>query len=258
MATTDSNDSADIFWPGYVDAISNLAINLLFVIAVMAIVVIGATLQLSELMKRKDTTQGEDVVFAVSPSSQTMPGSSAVDPKPSGGAAADAVDALQARLAAQEETIREQRAEIRRLQSKAAPVTAAAAESTRVPQDRVEVVHANNPAPAPEGKSASEAVQGGVVVHFAANVTQLVDAEMKDLVEKLLSFAPLDAKGRWHITVVAQKGFSEAVRLGFYRANAVRNVLLQQGVPGVNIDLRVIESDRGDANNARVIVRPAQ
>ena len=43
-AASDSDDVSDIFWPGYVDAISNLAINLLFVIAIMAIVVISATL----------------------------------------------------------------------------------------------------------------------------------------------------------------------------------------------------------------------
>ena len=53
-AASDSDDVSDIFWPGYVDAISNLAINLLFVIAIMAIVVVSATLQLQELMKRKD------------------------------------------------------------------------------------------------------------------------------------------------------------------------------------------------------------
>lgn len=42
---TDSNDASDIFWPGYVDAISNLAINLLFVIAVMCIVILSFVLE---------------------------------------------------------------------------------------------------------------------------------------------------------------------------------------------------------------------
>ena len=48
-AQTESNDGADLFWPGYVDAVTNLAINLLFVIAVMSIVVIGITLQISQM-----------------------------------------------------------------------------------------------------------------------------------------------------------------------------------------------------------------
>lgn len=42
---SDSNDASDIFWPGYVDAISNLAINLLFVIAVMCIVILSFVLE---------------------------------------------------------------------------------------------------------------------------------------------------------------------------------------------------------------------
>ena len=36
---SDSDDASELFWPGYVDAVTNLAINLLFVIAIMAIVV---------------------------------------------------------------------------------------------------------------------------------------------------------------------------------------------------------------------------
>ena len=52
-ATSHSDDTSDIFWPGYVDAV-----NLLFVIAVMSIVVLAAILQISELSKKK-TVEGE-------------------------------------------------------------------------------------------------------------------------------------------------------------------------------------------------------
>jgi hypothetical protein len=48
-AASDSNDASDIFWPGYVDAVTNLAINLLFVIAVMSIVVLSSVLQIAKL-----------------------------------------------------------------------------------------------------------------------------------------------------------------------------------------------------------------
>ena len=48
-AASDSNDASDIFWPGYVDAVTNLAINLLFVIAVMSIVVLTNVLQIAKL-----------------------------------------------------------------------------------------------------------------------------------------------------------------------------------------------------------------
>jgi len=48
-AASESNDASDIFWPGYVDAVTNLAINLLFVIAVMSIVVISTIMQISKM-----------------------------------------------------------------------------------------------------------------------------------------------------------------------------------------------------------------
>jgi hypothetical protein len=60
--------------------------------------------------------------------------------------------------------------------------------------------------------------------------------------------------GRWQITVITPKGFTEAGRLAYYRAVAVRNVLLQNGVPGTAIDIRVLESVQAGANNARVTV----
>ena len=47
--SSNTEDGSDILWPGYVDAVTNLAINLLFVIAIMSIVVLGATLQIAEL-----------------------------------------------------------------------------------------------------------------------------------------------------------------------------------------------------------------
>ncbi|NDH10103.1 MAG: hypothetical protein EBY16_10980, partial [Gammaproteobacteria bacterium] len=46
---SNSNDASDLFWPGYVDAVTNLAINLLFVIAVMSIVVLSSILQISKM-----------------------------------------------------------------------------------------------------------------------------------------------------------------------------------------------------------------
>lgn len=67
-ATSHSDDTSDIFWPGYVDAVTNLAINLLFVIAVMSIVVLAAILQIAELSKKK-TVEGETSTHNSAPAS---------------------------------------------------------------------------------------------------------------------------------------------------------------------------------------------
>jgi hypothetical protein len=90
-AVTDSNDVSDIFWPGYVDAIANLAINLLFVIAIMAIVVIAATLQVQELLKRKDRALASDVAYVVLDQKDTQRGSGASEARSSTNAESSAM-----------------------------------------------------------------------------------------------------------------------------------------------------------------------
>jgi len=341
-AVTDSNDVSDIFWPGYVDAIANLAINLLFVIAIMAIVVIAATLQVQELLKRKDRALASDVAYVVLDQKDTQRGSGASEARSSTNAESSAMqrfaggntdrtseqpnsalgerkssagaseqrtttepvtstavapvqtrlqETLEARASAeeirkqeeirkeQEAKIRQQAEEIRKLQEKVtasqtqleqarAAASRASAATGQSPRDasgpdgddsdagRVETVTASKPTTAPSGRNVASAVQSGVVVNFARDVTQLADAEKKDLVTKMTSFAALNTTNRWRVLVVTPKGFSEAARLAFYRANAVRNVLLQEGVPGSLIELRVVESDQPTADSARVIVKP--
>ena len=54
--SSDSGDASEIFWPGYVDAVTNLAINLLFVIAVMSIITLATSLELMKKPKNLEST----------------------------------------------------------------------------------------------------------------------------------------------------------------------------------------------------------
>lgn len=352
-AVSDSNDVSDIFWPGYVDAIANLAINLLFVIAIMAIVVIGATLQIQELIKRKDRALADNIAFTVMEKLDTQRGSgasqaqsstnaesqaleryaggnrersseqpnsaegerkssagassqrtttepvtlvaSAPNQQPLPGAVAaaergmpspDQRQAIEQRqqnekvIEQQQARMREQTEQLRKLQemvkaeqealeqarssvAKARPAPGRSPRETSGPTGedaeagRVEEVTATRPAPAPDGRNVASAVQSGVIVTFAPDATLLTEEEAKDLVAKLKTFAALNSTNRWRINVATPKGFSESARLAFYRANAVRNALLREGVPGAAIDLRVLESEQATANGARVVIRPA-
>jgi outer membrane protein OmpA-like peptidoglycan-associated protein len=258
----DSQDSADTFWPGYVDAISNLAINLLFVIAVMAIVVIGSTLQLSELMKRKDLSGEDGVAVSTEKTEQAKAGPGVSDQKVSASTSNSGagVAASEEVVRAQAQTIKQQAEQIKQLQVQLNRATAeyrgaGKALGLTAENDKVDVVTARTPVQVPEAESLSSLLQGGVVVRFGRDVIELTKEEIADLVIKVKQLGPLNANSKWRITVLAPKGLSEGIRLGFYRANVVRNMLLQQGVQGSNIDLKVLESDRGDADSARVIVR---
>jgi hypothetical protein len=80
------------------------------------------------------------------------------------------------------------------------------------------------------------------------------DKEATELVNKMSAVAAVKTS-HWQIAVVSPKGFSEAIRLAYYRASAVRNVLLKNGVPASAIDMRVVESASTGADNSRVMVK---
>ena len=266
-ASNDSNDDSDIFWPGYVDAISNLAINLLFVIAVMAIVVISATMQINDLLKRKDRALTDEVSLSVMETKDTLTGPGKTTPKSSANTESQQKNvqqeaqnkALQQQLDTVQKQLSEAKAALEKAQSpsgsaakKIEGVTGSESES-----GRVEIVASSNAnTQAPAGNNAALVVSGGVIVPFDANAIELNPAVVPGVIEKMGSFAPVKTS-KWRITVIVPKGFSEAKRLGFYRANALRNALLQNGVSGDNIEVKTLESNQPSADNTRVIIRPA-
>jgi len=259
---SDSNDASEIFWPGYVDAIANLAINLLFVIAVMCIVILSFVL--------------EETVKSASPQ-ENLPESSASVSEPTVAVAApDVLDALaaeNAKLKAEVEALKKQSASSKKpTEQVSVPKEAAAAASSQkasaqaaasssaaadtpskaTRQDVVDVREEASKNPN-QGATTSEAVSAGLIVNFDPKVVTLSPKDTADITALLQSYGSLSGS-RWQVTVITPKGFSEAGRLAYYRAVAVRNVLLQAGVPGSAIDIRVLESSQPGANNARVTV----
>ncbi len=243
--SSESNDASDIFWPGYVDAISNLAINLLFVIAVMCIVILSFVLE--------ETTKGkpqEGDAPVASQSASDKPGKDAT-------AAMQALQKENAQL----------KQELQALQqaSPANPIAASVATASGAPQrsnvanntPKAEVVNARQEVMKDEkGESSMNTVGAGLIVNFDPKVVTLSPEESKDMIKRLESFGPTKTT-RWQITVISPKGFSESARLAYYRAVAVRNVLIQNGVPGEQINMRVVESAQAGADSARVTVNPA-
>ncbi|MEI8362276.1 MAG: hypothetical protein WCG35_03535, partial [Betaproteobacteria bacterium] len=67
--------------------------------------------------------------------------------------------------------------------------------------------------------------------------------------------ASIATGGSARIEVVVPAGFSEAKRLGFYRAMAVRNQLIEMNVPANKIEVSVHEGKSG-ADNSKVLVTP--
>jgi outer membrane protein OmpA-like peptidoglycan-associated protein len=243
--SSNSDDASDIFWPGYVDAVTNLAINLLFVIAVMSIVVLAATLQIAELSKRKAT-------LGPTPAETTPSGT----PEFTLAELQDDLRVAQANLKSTEARLVESQRKIQQSEATQIPAaTPSPSSASASPIARTETVAVA----APKTQASTEAVSlqdvsGGLVVNFAKDAITLTSAESSEIVTKLATFGNLRTN-RWLITVISPKGFSEALRLSYYRANTVRNVLIENGVVGGAIDLKILESTQAGANNAKVLVK---
>ena len=264
-AASDSNDASDIFWPGYVDAVTNLAINLLFVIAVMSIVVISTIMQISKMKP--------DVFQPIENAVSSKPRSMSQDPVSQGSPAtleaSSQVERLRQEKASAEEKIVEQSKQMAKLkqeveqlkksQSSAKPTSA----TSQVPGGTAdldmpaEIVNAKDQRnQTHQGQNQLMTVgSGGVLVVFDKDVLRLSESESQELITKLKSWVTQDNL-RFEIRVNTPRGFSESSRMAYYRVNEIRNVMLQNGVNPQRLAMRVIESDNPSANNARVLVKP--
>jgi len=229
MATSDSDDMSEILWPGYVDAVTNLALNLLFVIAVMSIVIMAVTLQMSKITKQDEEVERQNKI------EQTL----------------QTVEGLKIQLQQSE-------AEVRNLKTQLSAARQAASETqTRgsgVTATRTEVVQAQAAARPENRDSVVEDVrQGAIVVRFPVDGVALGEQDKQMLSQKLQG---QDQTRAWEVRVIAQRGFSESLRLAFFRAQAVRSALIEMNIPAANIELRVLETDQPQADNRQVLVLP--
>ncbi|MEY4507356.1 MAG: hypothetical protein RL297_1934 [Pseudomonadota bacterium] len=229
-----------IFWPGYVDAVVNLAINLLFVIAVLSIVVLGTTLQIAELSNKPQPA----VVVEERPSKKSYD---------------DALQALKKAEAAMqliEKTVSEKdrvllstktelletRAALREAQVKFTQLQAAYQEATKATPDTSTGV-----------KTTIRTTPSGTLITYGADLLEINAAETQQLLSRLSALGPLSSNN-WRITVVHSKGVAEAARVANLRVQSIKNALLRNGVPASAIDVRLIETEQTTANNARVTV----
>ena len=217
MAIGNNNDGSDIFWPGYVDAVTNLVLNLLFLLTIMTVAVFMFAMELG----RQHQSTGEARNEAATSTEQAK----AAESKP------------------EVEALRQQVAELKR--------EARIANELLAPQN---VVSASSAVRTPK-KSIAQATPsgGGLLVRYADDAVTLTTAEADKL---RASLAPIVASGGARIEVIVPTGFSEAKRMGFYRAMAVRNLLIEMKLPPGRIDVSVREGKAAaDASVVRVAPR---
>ncbi|MCK4838445.1 MAG: hypothetical protein KAS94_06545 [Desulfobulbaceae bacterium] len=217
------NDGSDIFWPGYVDATTNLILNLLFLLTILIVAVFMFALELGR------TSPGGTPEIAVTSTKQVA---KVISKAP--------IDPVKENIAL--------RREIKRLKMMLAERV-----SQKVPAgDLPKSVDATSDMPTPQdGLDNTIASELEVLVRFTDESVAFTPAEHQQLLESL---KPIVASGRISIDVEVPIGFSEAKRMGFYRAMAVRNLLIEMNMPTENIDVSVHEG-KNDANASLVRVR---
>lgn len=231
----DGSRDSDTFWPGYVDAISNLVLSLLFIVAILTIAVFMFAM---ELGRRQVILQHKTV-------EQTTRKVAAAGSRPP----REATPAEQ--KAALEAQIRTLRQEMKVLRAASAKLSARR-ENEGGARTPPKTLTASEKASAPE--KVLQGIQprpGGIVIVFAADAVALTSNEAGKAKEAL---GVIRDAGAASIEVLVPTGFSEVKRLAFYRAMAVRNLLIELGIASDRIEVGLTEVQSG-GDSARVFVR---
>lgn len=242
----DDSDGSDIFWPGYVDATTNLILNLLFLLTILIVAVFMFALELGRSTQVE--AAGKDVEVTGKPDVSIAHGLD-IETEASGAAGTGFAQEL-IKLAAVDpvqENI-ELKQEVKRLQGLLAEKTALIENNGGL----VKTVQASSELPEPGvGLDNTVSDNAEVLVHFKDESIAFLPEERDQLIASL---QPILASGQAVITVDVPAGFSEAKRIGYYRAMAVRNLLIEMDLPGEKIDVTVLEKS-SDANAALVRVK---
>lgn len=213
------DDGSNIFWPGYVDAVTNLVLNLLFLLTIMTVAVFMFALELGRASK---SAPSKPVVASAEVSNRT-------------------VDPVQENI--------ELKREIQRLNHELAQRVVQNAPAVHAgPVAKTVDVTSNVPKPS-AGLDRTMASDFEVIVRFVDDAVSFTPEEHSRLLETL---RPVVAHGKANIHVEVPIGFSEAKRMGFYRAMAVRNLLIEMEMPQEHINVSVVE---GKSNASASVVK---
>jgi len=210
METRQSDhDGSDIFWPGYVDATTNLILNLLFLLTILIIAVFMFALEMgrsSKIVAASLEVAATEVISAETPK--------IIDYSKENIALKREIEHLKMLLA--KENLQKNEA-----------------------RKATKVIEATTVATKPRhGLDKTLASDFELIVRFKDEAIAFTRGEHDRLIESL---KPVVSSQKTSIYVEVPAGFSEAKRMGFYRAMAVRNLLIEMKIATENIDVAVLE-----------------
>jgi len=241
----DDNDGSDIFWPGYVDATTNLILNLLFLLTILIVAVFMFALELGR-STQVEAADKQVVEVAGKPEVILTHGVDLENEDIGTSGTGFAKEKIKGIIDPVEENLK-LKEEIRHLKD----LLAQKRLIDEFGGGGIKTVDASIDMPKPRvGLEETVATNAEVLVRFKKEAIDFLPEEREQLIASL---RPIVAGGQAVITVDVPAGFSEAKRIGFYRAMAVRNLLMELSLPGDKIEVAVLEQENhGDAALVRV------
>lgn len=222
-ARHDDSDGSDIFWPGYVDAVTNLVLNLLFLLTIMTVAVFMFALELGRVSKFKS----ENPPVSAAKRDAEVISKATTDP------------------VAENEVLKLEIQRLNKMLAQRVPEKAQTGGFEKTVDATYDVPKQRN------GIDATLESDLEILVRFTNEAIAFTPEERERLLETL---KPVVARGKTNIFVEVPAGFSAAKRMGYYRAMAVRNLLLEMKLPKENINVSVVEG-KSNANASLVKVR---
>lgn len=224
------------YWPGFVDALSNLVLTLVFVmtIFILALFFISSKITQGKLEELCPETKAE-----LAKSNKNLE------------ASRHELHAALAEVRLAQEQILALKKELSRISATPKPDSLL---------DRSVDISVKKGGASQKSKVTTETSGSGsaITILFPAGVVEL-DAGAKEILDKVL--APfLAEKQRIIISMNAIPGpetYSEGKRLSFFRVVAIRNYMISKGIPKTSIESMVAEQGNLDPNNpdARVVIQ---
>lgn len=226
------------YWPGFVDALSNVVLTLVFVLVVFVFALVMASNKVGQkVMELAETARDRETQRVIAESEM-------MDLRKE---LREALTALQEQRDENEQL----KKQIEQLKRNQVPGT----EQLNALKDKVQIKVDDKPATAANDESDVERNNGAIVVVFPRGVFELNDKAKAELVKTLAAqkgvVGGLNAQVR---SVLGAETFSEARRLAYYRSLTVRNLLIDQGLGnGKTINI-TIEQDK-EVGDGRVEIR---
>lgn len=271
------------YWPGFVDALANVVVTMVFVLVVFVIALLYFAQNKAKHVAAAAVAAVEAKAAAAAAAQAAAPvakaGVSAPLPQQGGPTAADqkggpqaqqgAASAAGADAALQKkiESLQKENEQLKKALQMAAAQTSTtptpAAGSARpqagtVARSELKVAEQVTAPGASTAPAQIRGAQGAIEIIFPSGVTELDKESLAKLEAAFASMSDKAKSGGLELVSVPEAGgaYSEGRRLAYYRNLAVRNWLIERGLPASAVKMRIADRDTGKSN-AVLMVSPS-